>query len=284
MKKIQKGFILFLIPLLIMQLLVYIIPIGSTVFYAFVNTTGPEAGTFAGLGNYERVAKDLSSTIGRTLVWTIGSIVPAMIIGLLAAMLFQGKFRGQKLCISLCLVPYTIPLIIVGVCWYFMFQPNFGFINNLLISLGFLEKPMRFLTKTGAMPSVIVARIWRSMPFAFVSFYAAIKAIPEDYFEAASIDGAGEWQSFRFITLPQLRPAMLSTGIILTVWTFLVFDIIYTMTGGGPGKATRILPLAIQRELISMYDTGTASAISLVSILILTVLTVIYWRVMEGDE
>lgn len=284
MSKLQKGFLLFLIPLLVMQLLIYVIPIGSTIYYAFTTTTGLEAGQFTLTGNFGRVSKDLWPTIKRTLIWTFGSIVPSMVLGLCAAVLFNRKFRGQKVCISICLVPYTIPLIIVGVCWYFMYQPNFGLLNGILRAVGILEKPMRFLNKEGALLAVIVARIWRSMPFAFVSLYAAVKAIPEDYFEAAAIDGAGEWKKFIYITLPQLRPAMLSTGIILTVWTFLVFDIIYTMTGGGPGTATRILPLAIQRELITMYDTGAASALSLVSIVILTVLTVLYWRAMEGDE
>ncbi|MEG1756421.1 MAG: sugar ABC transporter permease [Clostridia bacterium] len=275
---------LFLIPLLVFQVLVYAIPIGSTICSAFTNTVGPTAGQFTMTGNFKRVADDLLPIILRTLVWTFGSILPAMVIGLGAAYFFRRKFFGQKLCISICLIPYTIPLIIVAACWYFMFQPNFGLLNTIFQKLNITQESFQFFTKDRAMISVIIARIWRSMPFAFLSFYAAIREIPQEHYEAASIDGAGEWKQFLYITLPQLRPVALSTGIILTVWTFLVFDIISALTGGGPGTTTTILPIAIYREMFAMHDAGAASALSLISITIMSILTVLYWRFMEREN
>lgn len=284
MSKLRNRFLLFLIPLVVMQLLVYAIPIGSTIYNAFTTTTGPAAGEFTLTGNFQRISKDLGPTIVRTLVWTFGSIIPSMILGLCAAYIFSHNFRGQKLCISICLIPYTIPLIIVAVCWYFMYQPNFGLLNNLLQAMGITSDPVQFFSQDSAMASVIVTRTWRSMPFSFLSFYAAIRGIPEDYYEAAAIDGAGEWKKFIRITLPQLRSVALSTGIILTVWTFLVFDLIYGLTGGGPGSTTRILPMAIYHEVVNKHDKGAASALSLISILILSLLTILYWKVLKGDE
>ena len=280
----SSDLLLFLIPLLLFQVAIYAIPIGLTVRTAFTNAVGPTAGQFTLTGNFHRIAKGLLPIISRTLLWTFGSILPAMLIGLVGAYFFRKKFIGQKLCIGICLLPYTIPLIIVAACWYFMYQPNFGLLNSLLQGLHITDEPFQFFSKDRAMMSVIIARIWRSMPFAFLSFYAAIRGIPNELFEAASIDGAGEWKQFLHIILPQIRPVALSSGIILTVWTFLVFDIISALTGGGPGTATTILPIAIYREMFALHDAGTASALSLISITIMSVLTMLYWKIMERGE
>ena len=172
----------------------------------------------------------------------------------------------------------------MAVCWYLLYQPNFGLLNTFMQTVGLTGKPVQFLSRNTALTAVIVARIWRSMPFAFISYYAALKSIPAEYMEAAAVDGAGHFQTLRYITLPQLKPITLTTGIILTVWTFLVFDIVYSMTGGGPGKATTIMPMSIYHELISMHDTGAASALSLIAILILMIMTTIYWKCLKEAD
>jgi multiple sugar transport system permease protein len=109
-----------------------------------------------------------------------------------------------------------------------------------------------------AMTAVIVARIWRSMPFAFFSYYAALRSIPTELYEAGDVDGANGTQKLLYITLPQLRDITATTFIILTVWTFLVFDIVFTMTGGGPLDATNIMSIEIYKELMGMQDLGTS--------------------------
>ncbi|MBU9724724.1 carbohydrate ABC transporter permease [Diplocloster modestus] len=284
MQRLKNGFLLFLVPLFLIQLLVYVVPIVSTVCHAFQNTTIAGEDSFTLTGNFAKIAKDLGPVIGRTLIWTFGSIIPSMLLGLAAALVFNRNFFGKKLCVSICLLPYTIPLIIVAVCWYLLYQPNFGLLNTFMQTVGLTGKPVQFLSRNTALTAVIVARIWRSMPFAFISYYAALKSIPAEYMEAAAVDGAGHFQTLRYITLPQLKPITLTTGIILTVWTFLVFDIVYSMTGGGPGKATTIMPMSIYHELISMHDTGAASALSLIAILILMIMTTIYWKCLKEAD
>jgi multiple sugar transport system permease protein len=286
MHKLRNGFLLFLIPLFLIQLVIYLIPILYTIYHTFLNTTFRGEASFTLTGNFAKISGQLGPIVGRTLIWTLGSIVPSMIIGLAAALLFSRAFLGKKLFIGICLMPYTIPLIIVAACWYLLYQPDFGWLNTAFKMTGLVGDTVNFLSRDNALLSVIIARIWRSMPFAFIAYYAALKSIPAELYEASSVDGASGSQNLFFITLPQLKPITLTTGIILTVWTFLVFDIAYSMTGGGPGQATTILPIAIYQELILMYDVGSASALSLISIVILSIMTYVYWKFlnMEGAD
>jgi len=165
-----------------------------------------------------------------------------------------------------------------------MYQQHFGLINVLLQKWSVIDSPISFLSYDNALAAVIVARIWRAMPFAFITYYAALSSLSDELYEAAEVDGANEMQKLFRITIPQLRSVTSVVMIILTMWTFLVFDIIFAMTGGGPVDATRILPILIYNELFAMNDIGTASALSVISIAVLLILSSIYWKLFnEGD-
>lgn len=266
------------------MMLIYLIPIGNTVVGAFFGYAGADAGRFVGLGNFYKIRPSIAPTVFRTLVWTFGSVVPAIVLGLVLALLFQRQFVLKKLFMSLCLLPYAIPLIIVASCWMFMYNQDFGIINVALQKVGLIKEPIKFLSFNSAMTSVIVVRAWRAMPFAFINYYAAMSTIPGEQYEAADVDGATGLQKFLYVTLPNLRSITSMTLIILTVWTFLVFDIIYGMTGGGPIDVTNIISIQIYRELTSMRDFGTASAWSLTAMIILALISVLYWRLFPlGD-
>ena len=129
-----------------------------------------------------------------------------------------------------------------------------------------------------------MARIWRATPFAFMNYYSALTTIPTELYEAGKVDGANSVQLFFHITLPNLKAITSSTMIVLTVWTFMVFDIIFGMTGGGPVNATMTLPMRIYREMFNMKNLGTASAWSLIAIAVLVLITVIYWRLMDKED
>ncbi len=122
------------------------------------------------------------------------------------------------------------------------------------------------------------------MPFAFMNYYSALTTIPAEQYEAACIDGAGPVQRFWYITMPNLKAITGSTLIVLTVWTFLVFDIIFGMTGGGPVDATKTISMRIYQEMFSMKNLGTASAWSLIAIVVLVIITIFYWRLMEKED
>ena len=285
MKKLQRRRILLsLLPLAILLCFVYGYSLVTVLFSAFTGFTGSSAGKFVGMKNFQLISKDIWPTVKITLIWTFGSVLPAMVAGLALAVFCNRKFKGKKAVVSINLIPYAIPLIIVASCWRFVYNPDFGVLNVLLSKLGLIEKPVSFLGFDLALLSVIIARIWRAMPFAFMNYYSALTTIPKDLYEAAAIDGASPSQAFWNITMPHLRTTTSSTLLVLTVWTFMVFDIIFGMTGGGPVNATKTLPMRIYQEMFGMKNLGTASAWSLIAIGVLVIVTILYWNMDKEDK
>lgn len=285
MKKLQRRRILLsLLPLAILLCFVYGYSLVTVLFSAFTGFTGSSAGKFVGMKNFQLIFKDIWPTVKITLIWTFGSVLPAMVAGLALAVFCNRNFKGKKAAVSINLIPYAIPLIIVASCWRFVYNPDFGVLNVLLSKLGLIEKPISFLGFDLALLSVIIARIWRAMPFAFMNYYSALTTIPKDLYEAAAIDGASPSQAFWNITMPHLRTTTSSTLLVLTVWTFMVFDIIFGMTGGGPVNATKTLPMRIYQEMFGMKNLGTASAWSLIAIGVLVTITILYWNMDKEDK
>ena len=285
MKKLQRRRILLpLLPLAILLCFVYGYSLVTVLFSAFTGFTGSSAGKFVGMKNFQLIFKDIWPTVKITLIWTFGSVLPAMVAGLALAVFCNRNFKGKKAAVSINLIPYAIPLIIVASCWRFVYNPDFGVLNVLLSKLGLIEKPISFLGFDLALLSVIIARIWRAMPFAFMNYYSALTTIPKDLYEAAAIDGASPSQAFWNITMPHLRTTTSSTLLVLTVWTFMVFDIIFGMTGGGPVNATKTLPMRIYQEMFGMKNLGTASAWSLIAIGVLVIITILYWNMDKEDK
>lgn len=285
MKKLQRRRILLsLLPLAVLLCFVYGYSLITVLFSAFTGFTGSSAGKFVGMKNFQLISKDIWPTVKITLIWTFGSVLPAMVMGLALAVFCNRKFKGKKAVVSINLIPYAIPLIIVASCWRFVYNPDFGVLNVLLSKLGLIEKPVSFLGFDLALLSVIIARIWRAMPFAFMNYYSALTTIPKDLYEAAAIDGASPSQAFWNITIPHLRTTTSSTLLVLTVWTFMVFDIIFGMTGGGPVNATKTLPMRIYQEMFGMKNLGTASAWSLIAIGVLVIVTILYWNMDKEDK
>lgn len=285
MKKLQRRRILLsLLPLAILLCFVYGYSLVTVLFSAFTGFTGSSAGKFVGMKNFQLIFKDIWPTVKITLIWTFGSVLPAIVAGLALAVFCNRNFKGKKAAVSINLIPYAIPLIIVASCWRFVYNPDFGVLNVLLSKLGLIEKPISFLGFDLALLSVIIARIWRAMPFAFMNYYSALTTIPKDLYEAAAIDGASPSQAFWNITMPHLRTTTSSTLLVLTVWTFMVFDIIFGMTGGGPVNATKTLPMRIYQEMFGMKNLGTASAWSLIAIGVLVIITILYWNMDKEDK
>ena len=280
----RKRIIGSLAPLLILLCFVYAYPLINVCISAFRGFTGSSAGTFVGLKNFEIIKGDIPSTVITTLIWTFGSVIPAMVLGLALALICNQTFRGKKAVVAINLLPYAIPLIIVASCWRFVYNQDFGIINVALKSLGIIDESIQFLDYDHALVAVVVARIWRATPFAFMNYYSALTTIPADQYEAARVDGANAIQNFFYVTLPNLKEITSSTLTVLTVWTFLVFDIIYGMTGGGPVDATMTISMRIYREMFSLKNQGTSSAWSMIAIIILVIITLFYWKFIDNEE
>lgn len=282
-KSIKLTPYLFILPAMLILGLIYLYPILRMIWFSFTDKMFGLEGAFIGVGNYIDLV-DFIPTIERTLIWTFGSIIPAMMIGLAGALLFNRDFCGKRLVMTLCLLPYAIPLVIAAFLWSVTYNPSFGLLNQVLLKLGIIKESVGFLSYKYALPSVILVRIWRAVPFAFLMYYSGLQSIPTQLYEAARIDGANRVRRFLHITLPQLKSVTLVVGIILTVWTTILFDIVFVLTGGGPINATLIIPIDIYETTFGQSNVGLASAKSVVTIFVLFLISTFYWAVSKRGE
>ncbi|HEY0188240.1 MAG TPA: sugar ABC transporter permease [Cellulomonas sp.] len=245
------------------------------------NLINPSVGGFAGLGNFADVLADphFPAALGHTLVWTVGSVVGEYVIGLGAAVLLTRGVRGQGVFRVLTFIPWLVPIIVAGMTWAWMLNPDFGIVNSLLTRSGLIDEPINFLgDATWAMPTVIFVNIWRSFPYYTISFLAALQAIPAELDEAAAIDGASAARRFWSVTLPQLRSTSLIIVFIHLIWTAVNFDFIWVLTQGGPNYATITLPILIYRYSMQSFDVGMASALSTLMLIGTSLIFVVYYR------
>ncbi|NKY23954.1 sugar ABC transporter permease [Cellulomonas denverensis] len=258
-------------------------PLVRVLIDAFTNANliNPNVSGFAGLGNFADVVADdhFGSAVAHTVVWTLGSVIGEYLIGLGAALLLARKVRGQGVFRVLTFIPWLVPIIVAGMTWAWLLNPDFGIINSLLTRSGLIDQPINFLGDSAwAMPTVIFVNIWRSFPYYTISFLAALQAIPGDLYEAAALDGASAWRRFWSITMPQLRSTSLIIVFIHLIWTAVNFDFIWVLTQGGPNYATITLPILIYRYSMQDFNVGMASALSTLMLIGTSLIFVVYYR------
>ncbi|RLI39214.1 hypothetical protein DRO64_10840 [Candidatus Bathyarchaeota archaeon] len=201
-------------------------------------------------------------------------------MGLILATLVSRVSRGRRLYNVMIFAPVVIPPIYVGILWSWFAHKDLGLISTILQPL--LNKRVALLGEPfTALLMVIIANNWKWIGFAFAIYLAAIQEIPVDIYEAAELDGAGGFQTFLHITLPMLKRTFLTLMILITAGAFQTFDLVYSMTGGGPGRSTAVLPLYIYEVAFFYYDVGYASAMSVIMLLISLTLSLIYLRVLR---
>jgi multiple sugar transport system permease protein len=247
----------------------------------YVDLINPTVGGFAGLANFRQVVSDphFPAAVRHTLVWTVGSVVGEYAIGLGSALLLNRPVRGQGVFRVLTFIPWLVPIIVAGMTWSWMLNPDFGVVNSLLVEWGLLHRPINFLGDAAwAMPTVIFVNVWRSFPYYTISFLAALQAVPEELYEAAQIDGASPWRRFRDVTFPHLRSVSLIIVFIHVIWTAVNFDFIWVLTQGGPNYATITLPILIYRYTMQQFDVGMASALSTLMLIGTSLVFVVYYR------
>ena len=275
--------ILSLSPALIFLAVLIGYPLVTVLTDAFehAHLVNPGVGGFAGLENFEKVISDTHffPAVGNTIVWTVGSVVGEFVVGLGAAILLNRKMRGQGLFRVATFIPWLVPIVVAGMTWEWMLNPDFGIINSMLTGSGAVDSPINFLgDKDWAMATVIFVNVWRSFPYYTISFLAAMQAIPDELYEAAALDGANAWRRFWSVTIPQLRSVALIIVFIHLIWTAVNFDFIWVLTQGGPNYATMTLPILIYRYSLQQFDVGAASALSTLMFLGTSLIFVVYYR------
>lgn len=234
--------------------------------------------TFAGLDNYRAMFEDplFGKTLQNSLVFTAG-LVPLNVLGALGiALLLSGNLRGMILFRAIFFLPVITSAAAWAIVWRFLLQ-NEGGVNSFLHLVG-VDGPNWLRDPNWAMFSVIVTRVLKGVGINMIIFLAAIKNIPQDYQEAAWVDGANRWQSFRSVMLPLLAPAIFLVTILTIIGGLKVFDTIFLMTSGGPSNGTMVLIYYIYYQGFQFFETGYASALSVVLFLVMFTLTLIQWR------
>lgn len=241
---------------------------------------------FVWLANYAEVLGDgrFWGALWHTGIFTIGTVTLELALGLILALALNRAYRGRGLVRATVLVPWAIPTVVAALLWRFMFDSQAGIANAVLMKGGLMDEPfVWFIHSVAAWVPIILADVWKMTPFVALLLLAGLQNIDDGLYEAARIDGAGAWQQFTHVTLPLLKPAVLVALIFRTLDAFRVFDLIYVLTGGGPGTSTEPIALYTFNALLQNLRFGYGSALSVVIFLITFGLAMFYIRVLGVD-
>lgn len=276
---------LFLLPAGIFLLVVVGYPLFDTVRMAFqevtLGTLAAGERPFNGLDNFRNVIDDpaFSKALTNSLIFTIASVFFQFIIGLALAILLNEAFPLRHLFRGLLISGWRIPPIVSGTIFLWLFNYDFGFINFFLQEVGLIREPVRWLLNQDyALVSVIITNIWLGIPFNLILLASGLTGLPEDVYEAATVDGASQRQKLVHLTIPMMKPTILATLMLGFIYTLRVFDVIWVMTGGGPVNATEVLPTLAYRESFNRFNFGEGAAISVIMLAMLFVVALLYIR------
>lgn len=220
---------------------------------------------WVGLANFQSLLADpafLSSFLN-TLVWTSCAVTLQVALGVGIALLLNGRLIGRSAARGLLLFPYLLPTAVAVLVWRWLFNDLYGLINHVLMTAGLIDQPVAWLSRSpDAMIAVILVGTWKFFPFVVIAVLARLQSIPETLYEAARIDGASRWAQFWDITLPQLSGVLAVVVLLRSIWDFKEFDLIYLMTGGGPGISTQTLPILVYREAFQLLNFGRGAAVA----------------------
>lgn len=282
-RKVDWFMLGLLAPSVLMLLLTILIPIAVVVGMSFFRYNLLDMGNvqWNNFENYKALDINFVKTFGRTLVYVCGTVAAQFLIGLGVALLLNSRgLRGRNIFRSLLFLPWTIPSLVVALVWMFLFQPQYGIVNYLfgLENYNILGSPQT------AMLGVIVAAVWKQMPLMMVMLLSGLQTVPESLMEAAEIDGASGWQKFLNIMIPCIMPVIKTVTLTSIISNFQMFVLFFTMTGGGPVRATTTLPLYTYETAFSGFDLGKGAAIGVCWLLFLVLFSSLYNKLLGAKE
>jgi multiple sugar transport system permease protein len=277
------------IPILYLLALVAF-PVAYNIIMSLQDVTLGNITAFArpwlGFDNYREVIADpaFRKVLVNSLLFVIANVMAQLAIGLGVALFFSLRFPGVHFLRGLLLAAWMLPALVVGALWKWLFATQYGVLNFALISIGFVESPVHWLADPSlSLASVTIANIWFGMPFSMILVSAALTGIPLEPYEAASLDGAGPFQRFRYITLPALRPALLAIACLITIYTMRAFDLIFAMTGGGPLDSSNVLPLFSYQFTFQQFRFGIGAAIGTFAFIIVFAVALLYIHTLRRE-
>ena len=243
----------------------------------FATEYGFDGARFVGTENYSALVEHrfFRTAAWNTLVFAVLATLSEVGLGLVLALLVNGRLPGSRFVVPILLMPYVLSTMVVTAIWRAWFHYDFGFLNNLLRSMEL--PPVEWLFNPDiAMISLVLVDAWQTAPLTFVIILAGLQAVPRDIYEAASVDGAGPSRIFFAITLPFLIPYLFLSALLRSVDAFKIFDKVYALTGGGPGQATETLSMYVYRLAFKFFDVGSASAAAIIMVVISGLLAFVY--------
>jgi ABC-type sugar transport system permease subunit len=285
-REVALGWLL-LVPVIVVMLVLVVWPFMTAIWISFTNKSIGRDAEWIGLANFAQVISSprFGRALQNSLIFTVAALALKFVLGMAMALVLNQAFFGRNFLRAYLLIPWVLPGFVAYMTWRWFLDPLQGVANYALTDLGLITFPLEFLSSpASALPSVIVAHVWRSFPFFGVAFLAGLQNIPAEQYEAAAVDGASSWQKFLYITLPGLRHVILVVLMLSTIWTFNAFEPIYLLTGGGPADATMVYTvLAYEMGIVNMR-LGEAAAVPVLILPVLGMFIVAVSGLMNRDD
>ena len=275
---------LWVLPALLIYIIFKLLPMIAGVYLAFIQWDGIEPAKFVGLQNFQRMLDDEIITLAllNNVKYAVGTVIGKMILALFLALILNQALRGRGFYRTTLFMPVVMSFVVVGILWSWLYNGQFGLVNNLLHKLGLDFLILDWLGDPKvALWSLVIVDVWKWYGFHMVIFLAGLQTISQELYEAARIDGASRWQQFASITLPLLQPVMLVNITLSLMGAFNVFDIPYVMTEGGPANSTIVMALHIYIRGFKFYKFGYSAAMSYVLLTLVTLMAAIQMRFMS---
>ncbi len=279
--------LLFVLPALLMYSLYTLYPVATSIWYSLLDWNGISAGRFVGLDNWRRLFQDdnVLSSLRNTLIILVASFTVEVPLGLALALLVQRLGRLGSALSSLFVVPLLISSVAIGITWSFLYNPNFGPLYYLYDAFG-QQAPGLLGSPSWAIWAVTIVVLWQYIPLYMLLFNAGLMAIPRELYDSAAIDGAGGWIRFSLITVPLLRRTFVTASVLILTGSLVYFDLVYVMTGGGPGNASYTLAMYVYRSAFQDQNVGYGSTVAVLLFglsFILSAVIVRFSRLLQGD-
>lgn len=279
---------LLILPALTIVVAMVFVPAVQAILMSFqsYDLRRPSSIGFIGLGNYIAVLQDplFWSSLTRTILWVVFGVGFQFVFGFALALLLNKKFRGRGIVRAVSLIPWVTPGVLIGLMWRWIYDGNYGVLNDILLKLGLIHDKIPFLAQEStALPSVIITIIWQGIPFFALMLLAGLQGVPAELYEAADMDGANVIQKLFKVTIPCLKNTIFVTTMLRIIWVANSVDVIFNMTGGGPAYASQTLSVYIFNKANSL-NLGYASTMSVILTLLLLLVAVPYLKNMFKNQ
>ena len=270
-------------PAVLVTLAIVFFPMIQTAWMSLHNYVlfRPKNFDWVGLQNYFNIFQDevFWISLRHTILWIVITVPAQALLGLATALLLNQKFPWRPLARALIIIPWALPSVVIALMWAWIYDSNYGILNDLLLRIGILETSIPWLANPDtALYAIILTLTWQGFPFFAVMILAGLQSIPQSYYEAASLDGATPWRQFWHITLPGISGVLFTAILLRTIWVANSMDVIFVMTGGGPGYSTYTLPLYSFLEARTNLNFGYGSALAMTFTLMLLGIVILYLK------